>query len=42
MRLATQARSQGATLNQPDLALLLGLSTKSVQTLLKEHPGVVV
>ncbi|MBC7324999.1 MAG: DUF1670 domain-containing protein [Moorella sp. (in: Bacteria)] len=42
LRLATQARSQGATLNQPDLALLLGLSTKSVQTLLKEHPGVVV
>lgn len=42
VRLATQARYQGATLNQPDLALLLGLSTKSVQTLLKEHPGVVV
>jgi len=42
LRLATQARYQGATLNQPDLALLLGLSTKSVQTLLKEHPGVVV
>ncbi|MDH7526511.1 MAG: DUF1670 domain-containing protein, partial [Peptococcaceae bacterium] len=40
--LATQARSQGAALNQPDLALLLGLSTKSVQTLLKEHPSVVV
>jgi hypothetical protein len=42
LRLATQARAQGATLNQPDLALLLGLSTKSIQTLLKEHPGVVV
>lgn len=42
LRLATQARYQGASLNQPDLALLLGLSTKSVQTLLKEHPGVVV
>lgn len=42
LRLATQARTQGATLNQPDLALLLGLSTKSIQTLLKEHPGVVV
>ena len=42
LRLATQARSQGATLNQPDLALLLGLSTKTVQSLLKEHPGVVV
>jgi DNA-binding CsgD family transcriptional regulator len=42
MRLATQARSQGGTLNQPDLALLLGLSTKTVQSLLKEHPGVVV
>lgn len=42
LRLATQARSQGATLNQPDLALLLGLSTKTVQSLLREHPGVVV
>lgn len=40
--LATQARSQGGTLNQPDLALLLGLSTKAVQSLLKEHPSVVI
>lgn len=42
LRLATQARSQGTTLNQPDLALLLGLSTKTVQSLLKEHPSVVI
>jgi len=42
LRFAAQARSQGATLNQPDLALLLGLSTKSIQSLLKKHPGVVV
>jgi biotin operon repressor len=42
MRLATQARSQGAALSQPDLALLLGMSTTAVQDLLKEHPEVVV
>uniref|UniRef100_A0A7C3Z7A4 DUF1670 domain-containing protein n=1 Tax=Desulfobacca acetoxidans TaxID=60893 RepID=A0A7C3Z7A4_9BACT len=42
VRLATQARAQGATLSQPDLALLLGLSTRSVQGLLKAHPNVVV
>lgn len=42
VRLATQARVQGATLSQPDLAFLLGLSTRSVQGLLKAHPNVVV
>lgn len=42
LRFATQARAQGAVLTQPDLALLLGLSTKTIQTLLKEHPEVLV
>ncbi len=42
LRYATQARSQGAVLSQPDLALLLGISTGAIQSLLKEHPDVVV
>lgn len=42
LRYTTQARYQGAALTQPDLALLLGISTKAIQTLLKEHPDVVV
>jgi len=42
LRYATQARHQGAVLTQPDLALLLGISTEAIQTLLKEHPDVIV
>ncbi len=42
VRFTTQARYQGAALTQPDLALLLGISTKAIQSLLKEHPNVVV
>ena len=42
VRFATEARYQGAVLTQPDLALLLGLSTKAIQSLLKAHPEVVV
>lgn len=41
-RLAVQAKNQGAVLTQPDLALLLGLSTKAVQTLCQRHPNVVL
>jgi hypothetical protein len=29
-------------LTQPDLALILGISTKAIQTMLKEHPDVIV
>lgn len=42
LRYTTQARYQGAVLTQPDLSLLLGISTKAIQTLLKEHPDVIV
>lgn len=42
LRFTTQARYQGTALTQPDLALLLGISTKAIQSLLKEHPDVVV
>jgi hypothetical protein len=42
LRLATQARTQGAVLTQPDLALLLGLSTKAIQSLSKEYPNVII
>ena len=41
-RFTTQARHQGAALTQPDLSLLLGLSTKAIQSLGKEHPNVVL
>lgn len=41
-RFATQARNQGAVLTQADLALLLGLSTKAIQSLCKRHPNVVL
>lgn len=37
-----QARNQGAALTQPDLSLLLGLSTKAIQSLGKRHPKVVL
>lgn len=42
VRYATQARSQGAVLSQPDLALLLGVSTDTLQRMLKQHPEVAV
>jgi hypothetical protein len=42
LRYATQARYHGAVLTQPDLSLLLGISTEAIQTLLKKHPGVIV
>lgn len=42
LRYTTQARYQGAVLTQPDLALILGISTKAIQTMLKEHPDVIV
>jgi hypothetical protein len=41
-RLAVQAKNQGAVLTQPDLALLLGLSTKAIQTLCRRHPNVIL
>lgn len=41
-RLVTQARAQGATLTQPDLALLLGISSQSVGSILKAHPNVIL
>lgn len=42
VRLAVQAKNQGAVLTQPDLALLLGLSTKAIQTLCQRHPNVIL
>ncbi len=42
LRYATRARYHGAVLTQPDLSLLLGISTEAIQTLLKEHPDVIV
>lgn len=41
-RFAMQAKNQGASLTQPDLALLLGLSTKAIQGLCKRRPNVVL
>lgn len=41
-RLATQAKSQGVALTQPDLALLIGISTHAIQKCLKEHPDVIL
>ncbi|MDK2925307.1 MAG: hypothetical protein PWQ41_1081 [Bacillota bacterium] len=42
LRFSTEARKQGATLSQPDLALLLGCSVEAIRHLLKEHPNVVL
>lgn len=42
LRLATQAKSQGVALTQPDLALLMGISTQAIQNCLKEHPDVIL
>jgi hypothetical protein len=41
-RLATEAHYQGVALTQPDLSLLLGISTSAIQNCLKEHPTVIL
>ena len=41
-RLVTQARSQGAALTQPDLSLLLGISTSAIKSLVDKHPNVIL
>lgn len=42
LRYTTQARQQGALLNQADLVFLLGISTNAIQRLLKENKKVFV
>ncbi len=41
-RFATQARYQGSALTQPDLSLLLGISTKAIQSLEKQQPDIIL
>lgn len=42
LRYATQARSQGALLTLPDLAMLMGVNVDAIRRKLAEHPEVVV
>ncbi len=42
LRFSTQARHQGTVLTQPDLSLLLGISTKAIQSMLKNNADVFV
>jgi len=41
-RLATQAYNQGATLTQPDLAFMLGVSVEAVRQAMKAHDKIVL
>ena len=41
-RLVTQARNQGVALTQPDLSLLLGMSTAAIKSIIDKHPNVIL